>query len=198
MPTNRTALSERQGQQDTALEDEKALVRRSLSDPDAFAELYQRYVERIYCFHLVRTGIVDEAQDLTSQTFLAALNGLRSYSGRSSFCGWLFGIAKNKVSDHFRRRRNESDLETMEDIASSVSSLEDTVSTHLQMAQVTKALKSLIPEQAEAIVLRIFGELSAAEVGKMMGKSEAAVKMLVHRGLKNLQVKLSPDKEVLS
>jgi len=198
MQNNQTALSNHQEHQDPPMVDDKALVQQSLSDPEAFAELYERHVEQIYRFHLVRTGSVDEAQDLTSQTFLAALKGIQGYSGRSTFCGWLFGIARNKVADHYRRQRNEPQLEIVEDMPNPEYSLEEMVSAQLQMAEVAKALKAIIPEQAEAVVLRIFGELSAAEVGKIMGKSEAAIKMLVYRGLKNLQVKLSPDREVLS
>jgi RNA polymerase sigma-70 factor (ECF subfamily) len=191
-----TALSNHQEKTNAGAEEDEVLARLSLDDPAAFAELYRRHVARIYQFHLFRTGSIEEAQDLTSQTFLAALNDLQRYSGRSPFCAWLFGIARHKVADYYRRQRNETPLEGMGDFSDPESSPEETVSTQLQLAQVTKALAAIVPEQAEAITLRIFGELSAAEVGVIMGKSDAAIKMLVHRGLKSLQVKLSPG-EVL-
>lgn len=179
------------------IDKDEVLARRSLSEPEAFAELYRRHVTRIYHFHLVRTGNVEDAQDLTSQTFLAALNSIQAFSGSGFFCGWLFGIARHKVADYYRSQRDEAHLEMIEDFYDPDSSPEEKVSTQLQLAQVSKALGTLIPEQAEAILLRIFGELSASEVGKIMGKSEAAIKMLVYRGLKNLQIKLSPGIEVL-
>ena len=57
---------------------------------------------------------------------------------------------------------------------------EEVTTTHLQLAHVSRALRTLTPEQADALGLRVYGELSAAQVGKVMGKSEAAIKMLVH------------------
>lgn len=182
---------------DPSVEKDETLAQHSFNEPEAFAELYRRHVARIYHFHLVRTGNVEDAQDLTSQTFLAALNSIQAFSGSGFFCGWLFGIARHKVADYYRSQRDEAHLEMIEDFSDPNPSPEEKVSTQLQLAQVSKALETLIPEQAEAILLRIFGELSASEVGKIMGKSEAAIKMLVCRGLKNLQIKLSPGIEVL-
>lgn len=182
---------------DPSVEKDETLAQHSFDEPEAFAELYRRHVARIYHFHLVRTGNVEDAQDLTSQTFLAALNSIQAFSGSGFFCGWLFGIARHKVADYYRSQRDEAHLEMIEDFSDPNPSPEEKVSTQLQLAQVSKALETLIPEQAEAILLRIFGELSASEVGKIMGKSEAAIKMLVCRGLKNLQIKLSPGIEVL-
>ena len=182
---------------DPSVEKDETLAQHSFNEPEAFAELYRRHVARIYHFHLVRTGNVEDAQDLTSQTFLAALNSIQAFSGSGFFCGWLFGIARHKVADYYRSQRDEAHLEMIEDFSDPNPSPEEKVSPQLQLAQVSKALETLIPEQAEAILLRIFGELSASEVGKIMGKSEAAIKMLVCRGLKNLQIKLSPGIEVL-
>ena len=51
------------------------------SDPEAFAELYRRHVRSIYRYHLAHTGDIKDAEDLTSQTFMAALEGIRSYRG---------------------------------------------------------------------------------------------------------------------
>jgi len=177
--------------------DDIALARRARGDPEVFAELYQRHMKQIYHFHLIRTGSVDDAQDLTSQTFLAALEGIGTYRGQGTFCGWLFGIASHKVIDHYRRRRTDEPLESADVVDRLDRSPEDIAMTHLQLAQVSDALQALASEQTEALTLRIFGELSAAEVGRIMGKSEAAVKMLVHRGLHKLQERLTLASEGL-
>jgi RNA polymerase sigma-70 factor (ECF subfamily) len=197
MLTIQTIRSSHQEPAGSNVEKDEILAQRSLNEPEAFAELYQRHVARIYHFHLARTGSAEEAQDLTSQTFLAALNSIQAFSGSGHFCGWLFGIARHKVADYYRSQRKEAYLEMIEDFSDPDPSPEEKVFNQLQLAQVSQALESLIPEQTEAILLRIFGELSASEVGKIMGKSEAAIKMLVYRGLKNLQMKLSPGMEVL-
>jgi RNA polymerase sigma-70 factor (ECF subfamily) len=177
-------------------EDDETLARRAGRDPQAFAELYSRHVNRVYRFHLLRTGSVADAQDLTSQTFLAALENVGRYSGRGRFCGWLLGIAGHKVADHYRRQRSDVPLESAEDLSHSDPPPEEVAATHLELERVSRALQALAPEQNQALTLRIFGELSATEVGRIMGKSEAAVKMLVHRGLRKLQERLTFAPEV--
>ncbi len=170
---------------------DEVLVRQAGSDPQAFAELYRRTVQRVYRFHLLRTGNVEDAEDLTSQTFLAALENVERYRSAGSFYSWLLGIASHKVADHYRRSRPTVSLEDAQTRADAEPSPEDVVSTRLRLAQVARALQTLPAEQAEALTLRLFGQLTAAEAGHVMGKSEAAVKMLVHRGLQKLRAELS-------
>lgn len=76
--------------------DEVALVRAAQSDLSLFTELYQRYARQVYRYLLVRIGNEADAQDATSQTFLAAMQGLGSYRGQQPFAAWLFGIARLK------------------------------------------------------------------------------------------------------
>jgi RNA polymerase sigma-70 factor (ECF subfamily) len=175
---------------------DEALARQALGDPEAFAELYGRYVDRVYRFVLIRTGSVPDAQDLTSQTFLAALESISAYGGRGSFGGWLFGIARHKLADHYRRRRPEISLDDAEELHHPDPSPEEVADTRLQLARVSRALQSLDAQQAEALALRLFGGLDADEVGQVMGKSQAAAKMLVHRGLRKLQERLNYSLEV--
>jgi RNA polymerase sigma-70 factor (ECF subfamily) len=180
----------------TSGESDEALAAHVRGNPDAFAELYQRCVLRIYRYHLVRTGNPQDAQDLTTQTFLAALERLDGYRGQGSFIGWLFGIASHKVADHFRKRREHLSLESVEVVCHPDPLPEEWTATSLQMEQVVQALRRLSPERAEALVLRIVGGLSAAEVGRVMGKSPEATRMLVHRGLRDLKTILLPIPEV--
>jgi len=175
---------------------DEALARQAGGDPEAFAELYGRYMERIYRFVLIRTGSVPDAQDLTSQTFLAALESIGAYGGRGSFGGWLFGIARHKLADHYRRKRPEIALDDAEGLHHPDPSPEEVAETRLQLVRVSRALQSLDAQQAEALALRLFGGLDAVEVGQVMGKSPAAAKMLVHRGLHKLEERLNYISEV--
>jgi RNA polymerase sigma-70 factor (ECF subfamily) len=175
---------------------DEALAQQARGDPQAFAELYGRYFDPVYRFLLIRTGSVPDAQDLTSQTFLAALESIGAYGSRGSFGGWLFGIARHKLVDHYRRKRPEIPLDDAEGLHDPDPSPEEIADARLQLARVSKALRSLDAQQAEALALRLFGRLSAAEVGRVMGKSEAAVKMLVHRGLRRLAERLNNSLEV--
>jgi RNA polymerase sigma-70 factor, ECF subfamily len=172
------------------------LARSAVSDPDAFTELYHRYLNGIYRYHLARTGDVQEAEDLTGQTFLTALESIRSFRGQGSLSSWLFGIASHKLADHYRRRRIELPLEEAENLQSPVPPPEVATQQNLELARVTRVLRLISPDRAEALVLCLFGGLSLAEAAQVVGKSEAAVKMLVHRGICDLQERLAVNLEV--
>jgi RNA polymerase sigma-70 factor (ECF subfamily) len=176
--------------------DEVELARRAASDPDAFTELYHRYLNGIYRYHLARTGHVQEAEDLTAQTFLTALESIRSFRGQGRFSSWLFGIASHKLADHYRRSRIELPLEDAENLHSPIPLPEETALQHQELARVATVLRLISPDRAEALVLCLFGGLSLAEAARVVGKSEAAVKMLVHRGICDLQERLAVHPEV--
>jgi RNA polymerase sigma-70 factor (ECF subfamily) len=163
------------------------LARSAVSDPEAFSELYHRYLNGVYRYHLTRTGHVQEAEDVTAQTFLTTLESIQSFRGQGSFSSWLFGIASHKLADHYRRSRIELPLEEAENLHSPVPLPEVATQQHLELARVARVLHLISPERAEALVLCLFGGLSLAETAQVVGKSEAAVKMLVHRGLCGLQ-----------
>jgi RNA polymerase sigma-70 factor (ECF subfamily) len=175
---------------------DEELARQAVQDRAVFAELYHRHFQRVYRFLYITTGNVDDAQDLTTQTFLAALEGIAAYRGEASFGAWLLGIARNKASMFFRSRKRETYLDAESEIADPAPSPEAEAGKRLQLAQVIRALRRLTPERAEAIVLYLFADLSAAEAGSLMNKSQAAVRMLVQRGLRDLREQLVPFKEV--
>ena len=163
------------------------LARAARQDGLAFSELYRRHFRRVYGYHLLRTGNVDDAEDLTSQTFMAALEGIHRYDGRGSFTAWLMGIAHHKMAQHYRRKRPQAGLDAAEELPQPDHHPEDLAHQRGLMRQVGQALRKLTPERAEAFVLRTFGGLSAAETAGILGKSEGAVKMLVHRALLDLR-----------
>jgi RNA polymerase sigma-70 factor (ECF subfamily) len=175
---------------------DEELAIQTVHDSAAFAELYHRHFQRVYRFLLANTGNVSEAQDLTTQTFLAALEGISTYRGESTFIAWLMGIARNKSAMHFRLRKRELPLENADELTDPAPSPETVAVKRIQLNQVIQALRRLTPERAEAIMLYLFADLSAAEAGEAMNKSQAAVKMLVLRGLRELRRQLSPIQEV--
>lgn len=171
------------------------LVREASQRPEAFAELYRRHMERVYRYLLARVGNVQDAQDLTSQTFLAALEGITGYRGQGYFPAWLLGIARNKLNDHFRRDRSPLPLEVAAHVPHPGAVLDELVGQQLQVERLARALQALSPDRAEALTLRIFGRLSPAEIAKVLGKSEAAVRMLIHRAVQDLQGRLIPIRD---
>lgn len=164
-------------------------------DPEAFAALYRRHLPRVYRYLLARLGDPYLAQDATAQTFLAALEDIGSYWGSGEFRAWLLMIAHNKAMDSFRARRATVSLEAVVEMPSSAPSPEQVVTTRLQLEDVLRAMRSLSPDRAEALTLRIFGGMSVAEVGAAMEKQEAAVKMLVFRALRDLRERLGVGSE---
>ncbi|HEX8032324.1 MAG TPA: sigma-70 family RNA polymerase sigma factor [Ktedonobacterales bacterium] len=173
--------------------DDEELVRQAREcpdDPAAFAELYRRHLPRVYRYLVARLGDPHLAQDATAQTFLAALEGIGGYRGSGEFRAWLLMIAHNKAMDSFRARRATIPLEAVVEMPSSAPSPEQVVATRLQLEDVLRAMRSLSPDRAEALALRLFGGMSVAEVGAVMEKQDAAVKMLVFRALRDLRERL--------
>lgn len=171
--------------------DEATLAREARIDVEAFAELYRRYANNVYRYHMAHTGNVKDAEDLTSQTFMAALEGIRSYRGSGSFVAWLMGIAARKRALFFRGRRPEFPIEAALHSPSLDPATDQAAFHRLQIQTISRALKQLSPGRAEAIVLRFFGGLTHSQTGHVLGKSEAAVKMLLARGLQDLRERTS-------
>jgi len=178
--------------------DEADLARQAISSADAFAEIYQRYVTRVYRYHIAHTGNVKDAEDLTSQTFMAALEGIHSFRGNGSFAAWIMGIATNKRLMFFRRSgsRLEIPLDTALHYPSPSLPTDKAAAQRLQLESVSRALRQISPDRAEALILTYFGGLSNAETGRVLNKSEAAVKMLISRGLQELRQRTSLALEV--
>jgi RNA polymerase sigma-70 factor, ECF subfamily len=175
--------------------DDAALVQAAQKDISAFSLLYQRYVQQVYRYLLARVGNAPDAQDLTSQTFMAAMQGLKQYRGQQPFIAWLLGIARHKAADQFRQRRPDVELDIAELLPGSDDALEDQVGRRLEMEQIGRKLQAIAPDRAEALSLRLFAGLEVAEIARIMARNEAAVRMLVFRGLRDLQQQLNVSPE---
>ncbi|MCL4270092.1 MAG: RNA polymerase sigma factor [Anaerolineales bacterium] len=176
--------------------DEAELAQLAATDTDAFAELYRQNVTRVYRYHMAHTGNVKDAEDLTSQTFMAALEGIRSYRGSGSFVAWIMGIAVKKRYMHFRGNRYEVPLEDALQYPSSSLPTDKAAMQRLRLASIAHALRQISSDRAEAIILVYFGGLSNTEAANVMKKSESSVKMLVSRGLQDLRERTSLRMEV--
>ena len=177
------------------IEADRALVQSARADLRAFNGLYERHVTRVYRYLLVRVGNVADAEDLTSQTFLVAMENLDKYRGERPFLAWLFGIARHKVADKYRKQKPEMMLETAEEMSDPSEAPDEFVDQKLQIEAVAQKLKTLSPDRAEALSLRLFGGLEIPEIARLMQKQEPAVRMLLHRGLQDLQARLNPNQE---
>jgi RNA polymerase sigma-70 factor (ECF subfamily) len=178
--------------------EETNLARRAITDVEAFAELYRRHLTRVYRYHVAHVGNAKDAEDLTSQTFIAALEAIRSFRGTGSFAAWILGIASKKRLMFFRSKeyRLEVPLDSALDFPSPGLPTDKAAAHQMQLESISRALRQISPDRGEALTLTYFGGLSQAEAGRILDKSEAAVKMLVSRGLQDLRERTSLALEV--
>ena len=174
-------------------QDERLLVERAKSDAQAFGVLYDRYVEDIYRFAHARLGNVAAAEDVTADVFVKALRGISRYRDRGRpFSCWLYRIARNAVADHFRHdpvNRQLSDWLPDPD-----TQVEATAIHHLEVEDLWRLVEKLPPQQRIAMTLRFRDDRSAREAAAVMGKSEAAVKLLIYRAVGRLRSQVAvPD-----
>ena len=131
-----------------------------------------------------------EAEDLASETWLDVATGLSRFVGGEQALGaWAFTIAGRRLGDHRRRgaRRATSPVEpsVLHQIGPT-GDVEQEAAAELATAEAIRTIAQLPPDQAEVILLRVLGDLPAAEVAKIVGKREGAVRVLQHRELRRL------------
>ncbi len=158
-------------------------------DPDTWAEIYEECFPRIYRYIVLRVGNRAEAEDLAGQVFLKALESISSFKWRGvPVVAWLFRIAHNQIIDYQRKvAKSKTPLPLDESLVEDDIDPAETAERNLDINRVIQAMGQLTKAQRDVIELRFVGELSTAEVGKILGKSESAVKVLQHNGLANLR-----------
>lgn len=169
------------------LDDEAALVAAARHNADAFALLYRRYVTPIYRYLYSRTGNAGDAQDLTAQVFLEALESLSRYHDRGNFAAWLFTIARRRAVDHYRRTPCLS-LDDIDDLPARNDPVADVIERET-LEQLGTLVSQLDAGQRELLQLRFAGDLTFRQIGVVQGRSEAAVKMALRRVLDHLRDK---------
>lgn len=168
------------------------LARRARADPVAFGELYDRLYDLVYRYVRAQVESDEVAEDLCEQVFLAALESLERYSPRGGgIQAWILRIARNDVLDHFRRVRRIS-FGPLEDAADAVArgGPEHDVVGADEMARLRVAISQLPEEQRQVILLRYAAELPIADVAKVLGKTEGAVKAMQHRAVAALSERM--------
>ena len=178
------------------MQDEQNLVQRAQDgDEQAFTQLYESHFDKIYRYVALRIGNKMEAEDLTQQVFLKALRSIHSFKWRGiAFSAWLFRIARNLIVDYLRKERKIAIAPLDDSLASKSHNPHNPqimAELKLDIEQLTLATTKLTRAQQEVISLRFAGELPIAEVAKVMGKSEGAIKALQHSAIVALRKTLS-------
>jgi len=169
--------------------DERSLLGRAREyEPEALAELYDRYAPKMYSYVYRRVGDATLAEDLTGELFLRVLRSIRGGKAwKASFSAWLYRIAHNLVVDHYRRLPPEPDNPLDGSLEGTCDDPVAVVEGAAQGERLRVAIRRLTPEQQEVLALRFGEELSAAETARIMNKSTGAVEALQHRAVASLR-----------
>ena len=165
-------------------DDEQALVERAKHDPAAFGELYDRYLLRIYRYVYSRIRDQSAAEDVTSEVFMKVLTSIGRYNNTGRpFAAWLYQIAACSVVDRYRAARPVEDIDQQHDLAAAGPPLEDVAAQRDELRQIWSVVEALPSGQRVAMVLRYQEDMRVDDIAAAMGRSPAAVKLLLHRGL---------------
>jgi RNA polymerase sigma-70 factor (ECF subfamily) len=169
--------------------DEQSLVRLSQAgDQNAFACLYDCYIERIYRYVFFRVANQELAEDITSQIFLKVWEKLDTYrGGQSPFIAWLYRIAHNAVIDYYRSRKDSISLEDARPVAlSHADEVDEKLDLQFKSQLLREALHELTEEQQQVLILKFVGGMSTREIAQQLGKQQGAVRALQMRALQGL------------
>ena len=178
------------------LDRDRRLVEAAQADPARFEALYRNYLAQVYSYAFYELRDHHEAEDATERTFLAALTNLTRFEerarpadgdGASTFRVWLFQIARNAVAERRRRRRRrpEAPLEAAISVAATTDVARD-AELRDEAASAWRAVGRLPDDRRRAIILRFVDEMSTAEIAGVLGRSEGAVRVLIHRALRSV------------
>jgi RNA polymerase sigma-70 factor (ECF subfamily) len=182
-----------------ALKEEEDLVKRAQHSREAFAELYEIYYQRIFNYILKRVANVQLALDITSITFLKALDQIKKFRWRDiPFSAWLYRIASNEINDYYRREGNRlismemlAEMSDTTDYAEEINEAEEELNRHEEFLRLHEKLAELPQMYQEVIVLKYFEKKKIGDIVKILGKKEGTVKSLLHRGLEKLREKMA-------
>lgn len=177
-------------------------------EKEALHSLIRRHLKSIFNFVYRLTGKAEEAEDITQDVFIKLWKNVRKYDSDQEFKPWLYKIARNATIDWQRRRKELvfSDFETrdgenyLEENLPDLSPLPEEMFKKAEDKQfLDKILKEISPEYREVLFLYYDGDLTFAEIGKILGKPLNTVKSQHHRALLSLRNLLNaPENERIS
>lgn len=172
---------------------EDRLVALAKNDPEAFGELYQRNVDRVFNYVFYRIGNVAEAEDLTARTFYQALGNIHRYVDRGApFAAWLYRIAHNLIANYHRDRARwrVASLDNLEISDTSADRPERAVEATERRRALMSAIQRQPEDRQRLLILKYAQRLSNEEIGRLMGRTESSIKSLYFRTLKALRADL--------
>ncbi|MCH8518972.1 sigma-70 family RNA polymerase sigma factor [Candidatus Gracilibacteria bacterium] len=158
---------------------------------DAFGVIYERYIDKIFVYILRKVGEREQAEDICSQVWMRALRDLeKSEKGQDFyFQAWIYRIAHNSVIDWYRTCKESVSEEILESIPIS-EDIAGSIDTQDTLIRVEKYLENCKESEKNILLLRLWDEMSYKEIAEFVGKSEAACKQVVKRGIEKLKANI--------
>jgi len=168
---------------------EESLVRQAIGgDQLAFTKLYDEHFDKIYRYIYFKIRNQAEAEDLTQDVFIKALEAIGSYKWRDvPFASWLFRIAHNKVVDYSRKQARQRNVALNEAIVANVGDPVAMTERKFEIEELAVAMGKLPPAQGEVVSLRFIAGLPIAEVARVLGKREGTVKALQYNAVVSMR-----------
>lgn len=194
--------SQNMGGNDEEKNMEQLLIREAIEgEEEAFIQLYHQHVQALYRFVYSKTNNQQDAEDITSETFLQALKNLRSFSGKSTFKNWLYGIAKHLILAKYRERYNTATLELDENayVQEPVDQTEEMTAETQQKHDALREILGALPRNYRQVLeLRFLKGYTVLETADALGITEENAKVLQHRALKKANSMASSGSSTIS
>ncbi len=170
------------------IDGEKNLIERAKNgESQAFGILYDAYQPQIYRFVYIKVSHKEEAEDITHQVFLNAWRKIDEYDERGfPFSSWLYRIARNQVIDHYRAKKEVVEIDILEETELELDIVEE-ADTKIATEKLMALIGKLSPVEQDVLILRFVEEKTHEEVGKAVGKTPLAVRLIQHRAIKRLK-----------
>ena len=147
--------------------------------------MYTTYADEIYRFLFVHVRDVELAEDLTADTFIKAWNQFASFNGKFERA-WLYAIARNCLTDHWRKKRPVP-LEEDVDVVDEAPSPEEALDNKMRARRVVQAVSKLPRDMKSVVTLRFLQGYSVRDTAQALGLTEANVRVVQYRALKKLK-----------
>ncbi|MBT5016333.1 RNA polymerase sigma factor [Candidatus Peregrinibacteria bacterium] len=165
---------------------------------EELGEAYDHFFPKIYRFLYYRTNEKEIAEDLTSQTFLKAIEKFHLFSPKKgTFNSWIYRIARNTLTDHYRTNKKTLNIEDIISLSTD-EDIPNKVQTQLNLEELQEALKSLNETQRDIVIMRVWDDLPYQEIAAIVGKTESNCKVIFGRAVNKLQTQINVSTTLLS
>lgn len=171
---------------------------KSFNDADAYGEIYDRYIERIYRFIYFKVSNKADAEDIASETFLKTWQHIKEGQEIKNLNAFLYSVARHLVIDHYRFRAKRLEFEENADyvVAISKTNIVEKLDISTDMEAILRALRRLKDEYNEVIIMRYLNEMPVAEIAKIINKSFNNTRVLIHRSLNALKKAIGESRDL--